>query len=77
MMIRKEIHTMTKFASQEYYKRLRKFLKIQKKSGFEIDNPKHFLYLSGEAVKKLHIDLCRCKYIYDYYTLKIGKVERL
>lgn len=77
-MIRKEVHTRSKFASQEYYKRLRKFLKTQQSNGLDLDG-NNFLYLTGTSVKHLHKDLERCLSIYEYYTKEyndnLGKNE--
>ena len=68
-MIRKEVHTRSKFASQEYYRRLRKFIKTQQSNGLDLDG-NNFLYLSGAAVKSFHKDLERCLNIYKYYTME-------
>ena len=71
--IRKEVHTRTKFASQKYYSLLRKFVSIQKGNGLEFEDKSSFLYLSGKAVKKLHIDLGRCLSIYNHYSNEYNK----
>lgn len=71
-MIRKEVHTRSKFASQEYYKRLRKFIKTQQSNGLDLDG-ENFLYLSGTAVKQFHKDLEKCLEIYNYYNKEFNK----
>lgn len=65
-LIRKEVHTRSKFASQKYYEIVRNF----GKTNFSIKDNKiqnTFKYLSGIETHKMHIDLQRCCNIYQFY----------